>query len=70
VSLYWFSTAGPAHSSQWYYETSHDLGEILEKFAEYMPVKMGISRFPKDLHNTPKCWGKTLGDVVGDQEYS
>jgi hypothetical protein len=67
VSIYWFSTAGPAASIRIYYETVHaGVGDI----GKYIPgVKLGLAYFPKDLEVPPRAWGRTLGPVVFESEY-
>lgn len=67
VSIYWFSTAGPAASTRIYYEATHAReGQIgYERPMEYIPfVKYGISHFPMDIFVNPNTWAATLGDVV------
>ncbi|RYP80475.1 hypothetical protein DL770_006192 [Monosporascus sp. CRB-9-2] len=70
VSLYWFSTAGPAASVRIYYETNHNVdgrpGKMdRRRLREYTPgVKLGFSRFPMDLNVAPGTWLRTLGEVV------
>lgn len=49
VSLYWFSTAGPAASLRIYYEFAH------EKSAVARPtIPLGVSYFPKELVILPR----------------
>ena len=31
-------------------------------------VKLGLSRFPRDLNVPPRAWGRTLGPVVFESE--
>lgn len=65
VSIYWFSTAGPAASCRIYYESKHASEYGYSALRTYIPdVKLGLSYFPKDLTVPPKSWGKTLGPVV------
>lgn len=68
VSIYWFSTAGPAASVRIYYECIHGQPWALSKDGTatgYIPkVPLGLSYFPKDLGMVPKLWGRTLGKVV------
>jgi hypothetical protein len=62
VSIYLFSTAGPAASAWIYYEASHP---PTKKHLEYNPhVKLGLSYFPKGLLVWPRCYGRSLGPVV------
>ncbi|KAM4055826.1 alpha/beta hydrolase fold domain-containing protein [Hirsutella rhossiliensis] len=71
VSVYQFSTAGPAASLRIYYELSHGSREQIGKVIGYVPrVPLGISRFPKDLLVLPKAWGSLSGPVVFDAEHT
>jgi pimeloyl-ACP methyl ester carboxylesterase len=64
VSIYQFSTAGPAASLRIYYESLHSR-ETSFRGVRYVPtVPLGISYYPKDLFAVPKSWGKCLGPVV------
>lgn len=68
VSIYAFSTAGPAASARIYYESRHAEQELTRKGLEYNgAVKVGLSYFPKDLTLPPKTWGRTLGPVVSER---
>lgn len=65
VSVYQFSTAGPAANVRIYYECIHSGGELRLKETGYVPrVPIGLSCFPKDLVVPPKGWGVQLGPVV------
>jgi pimeloyl-ACP methyl ester carboxylesterase len=65
ISVYQFSTAGPAASVRIYYENTHANPEFTRRIFEYnSQVKLGLSYFPKDLVLGPKLWGHTLGPVV------
>ncbi|OAQ81300.1 epoxide hydrolase [Purpureocillium lilacinum] len=65
VSLYQFSTAGPAASVRIYYEATHSARESTRRCIEYVPhVPLGISYFPRDLFALPKTWGWSSGPVV------
>lgn len=75
VSLYWFSTAGPAANVRIYYEATHSWnkpsqGKITrESVSEYIPhVKIGYSHQPAELRPVPKTWVKKLGNVVFDRD--
>ena len=64
ISIYQFSTAGPAASVRIYYEAAHASRNMLLKSLEYVPrVPLGISYYPKDLMVLPKT--SMLGMVVG-----
>jgi len=63
VSIYYFSTAGPAASARIYYESRHQ--SVMDILKSYIPhVKLGLSYFPKDLSVPPRAWGRTRGPVV------
>lgn len=74
VSIYWFSTAGPAASLRIYYEAIH-IGNSLspgggggvdrERTQRWIPnVKLGMCHTPREITVVPLSWGKTLGPVV------
>ncbi|ORY69756.1 microsomal epoxide hydrolase [Pseudomassariella vexata] len=75
VSIYWFSTAGPAASMRIYYETAHNVDNRIDKMDRqkmmtYSPgVKLGFSHFPMDLHVRPSTWVQTLGEVVFEKDH-
>ena len=81
ISIYWFSTAGPAAACRIYYEIEHDgppdhaertgRSEKLtkHKLRSHIPIKTGISHFPRDIHVTAKATSATMGDVVFQREY-
>lgn len=71
ISIYYFSTAGPAASQRIYYEASHDgEGGMMGVISDYIPdVKLGIARFPKELVLQPKLWAQTLGPLVFESEH-
>jgi len=71
VSLYTFSKAGPAASIRTYYALNHwsaspDWNLLMR--ATGAPV--GISYFPKELHNPPSLWARTIGNVVWERTHS
>ena len=68
VSIYYFSTAGPAASVNIYYENEHRNPPVFPACQTYVDVPLGISRFPKDLILLPKLWNRTLGPVVFESE--
>ena len=48
VSVYWFSTAGPAASLRIYYEATHTQGIHRDRTTQYVAnVKLGLAIFPK-----------------------
>ncbi|KAL2395459.1 Epoxide hydrolase 1 [Exophiala dermatitidis] len=74
VSVYWFSTAGPAASCRIYYEMgrSGPWGNRLtrDKVREWQSgVKIGISHFPRDIHVLPSTWTRTVGNCVFEKEH-
>lgn len=70
VSIYWFSTAGPAASVRIYYEAAKDLNTGRLRTQRYIPhVKLGLAYFPKEIGIVPMTWGRTLGPVVYEHEH-
>ena len=78
ISIYWFSTAGPAASTRIYNvasrpESKNDstqqsiTSEMLSQ--TYIPVKLGIAHFPKEIFIAPDAWAETLGPVVLQSVY-
>lgn len=67
ISIYWFSTAGPAANVRIYYEAAHvshtTTASTTRTLAEgWVPrVKLGLAFFPKELSVPPKTWARTLG---------
>ncbi|KAK0391537.1 hypothetical protein NLU13_1037 [Sarocladium strictum] len=71
VSVYQFSTAGPAANVRIYYENYHGGGDLRFKESGYIPsVPIGLSCFPRDLIIPPKGWGRQLGPVVFERYHS
>jgi len=70
ISIYYFSTAGPAAASFIYYETSNDKLWSLNKLQGYVDKPLGFTYFPKELANLPRAWLSGMGKVVfvGDSE--
>lgn len=64
VSIYWFSTAGPAASQRIYYENMQHNPPQMQACGAYIDVKLGIGRFPKELVVVPKLWYQAMGPVV------
>ena len=71
VSIYQYSTAGPAASVRIYYESAHDPGPDRETAAGYIPkVKLGLAYFPKEITIVPSTWAGTMGQVVYESKYN
>lgn len=71
ISVYWFSTAGPAANLRIYYEATHAWDDpatrvTRERTRQYIGggVKLGLSHAPKELRVLPSVWTRTQGDVV------
>ncbi|KAI1653180.1 alpha/beta-hydrolase [Daldinia decipiens] len=75
ISIYWFSTAGPAASVRIYYETTQNVDGRKDKLDHqrlraWSPgVKLGFSHFPMDIQVQPSTWVRTLGNVVFEKEH-
>jgi len=78
ISIYWFSTAGPAASLRIYYEAIHAPTVIntlttrnwVPKASDWIPhVPLGLAYFPKELAVIPHTWGRTLGPVVYESDH-
>jgi pimeloyl-ACP methyl ester carboxylesterase len=71
ISIYQFSTAGPAASVRIYYESTHAQNLHKTRAGEYIPkVLLGIAHFPKELSIIPHTWAGTMGNVVYQSENS
>ena len=77
VSIYWFSTAGPAASLRLYQEfmranTGEAPGALsMRDLQRWQPhVKLGLAHFPMDIIHTPEIWGRTQGKVVFERSHS
>jgi pimeloyl-ACP methyl ester carboxylesterase len=75
ISIYYFSKAGPHATQRIYYAFAHGdalNGErpVLERIRDISPpsVKIGVTRFPRELLLLPKGWVGTMGDVVFERE--
>ena len=69
ISLYWFSTAGPAANVRIYYEAIHNNTWLRSDTGKWIgQVKLGLAYFPKELTVVPKTWGRTLGPVVFESD--
>lgn len=73
ISIYWFSTAGPAASVRIYHEATHPdpvSGLKYQNLQKYIPgVKLGLAHFPREINIVPKTWGATLGPVCYQSEH-
>jgi len=75
ISVYWFSTAGPAANLRIYYEATHGWDDpttrvTRDRTQQYIKgVKVGLTHSPKELRCLPVVWTHTLGDVVFDRSY-
>lgn len=72
ISIYWFSTAGPAASCRIYYEAYHtSKGISRDRTSQWIDrVPLGLAYAPKELGLPPHTWGRTLGPVVFEREHS
>ncbi|KAM0723173.1 hypothetical protein Q7P37_001373 [Cladosporium fusiforme] len=73
VSIYWFSTAGPAASLRIYYEAVHNgasKGAVSRDRASQWigKVKLGLCHSPRELTVVPHTWGRTLGPVAFESQ--
>lgn len=77
VSIYWFSTAGPAANVRIYYEATHSSHTptphrekvTRERVGEWIDhVKIGYSHQPQELRPVPKTWIQKLGNVVFERD--
>ena len=75
MSIYWFSTAGPAANVRIYYEATHEWDNPAtrcsrERLQQYIGgVKLGLSHSPKELRVLPSAWTRTQGDVVYEKTW-
>ncbi|EXJ59446.1 microsomal epoxide hydrolase [Cladophialophora psammophila CBS 110553] len=77
LSIYWFSTAGPAASLRIYYESTHEWDPdparrvTRDRTRDYIGggVKLGLSHAPKELRVLPSTWTRTQGDVVFERSH-
>ncbi|KAK5120924.1 hypothetical protein LTR85_005708 [Meristemomyces frigidus] len=71
VSIYYFSTAGPAASLRIYYEAIHsEVGGVSRDRTQQWigTVKLGLCHAPRELTVVPLTWGRTLGPVVFESQ--
>lgn len=73
ISIYWFSTAGPAASVRIYYEAFHAevvKGTSYKDLIAYVPrVKLAIAHLPREISVIPYSWATGLGPVVQQNEH-
>jgi hypothetical protein len=70
VSIYYFSTAGPAASVDMFYEMQHrEPRGAFEESQKWCDVPVGVARYPKEVIQLPKLWNQTLGPVVWEGEH-
>ena len=75
ISIYWFSTAGPAANIRIYYEATHSWNKSAkgkltrDTAAKWIPhVKIGYSHQPAELRPLPKTWTRKLGNIVFERD--
>lgn len=64
VSIYWFSTAGPAASLRIYFEVEQGGIEPCNTRA-----KLGLAYFPREIVVIPKIWGRAMGPVIYESDH-
>lgn len=73
VSIYWFSTAGPAASVRIYYEATYPQphSNVTQwTLRKYIPhVKLAMAHYPREINIVPHTWAHTLGPVVQQSVY-
>lgn len=76
VSIYWFSTAGPAASLRIYYEATHEWDDPERRVTRDRTrlwvgggVKLGLTHSPAELRVLPRTFTHTQGNVVFDKTY-
>ncbi|KIV98013.1 hypothetical protein PV10_01707 [Exophiala mesophila] len=76
VSIYWFSTAGPAASLRIYYESTHEWDDPQRRVTRDRTrlwvgggVKLGLTHSPGELRVLPQTFTHTQGHVVFDRSY-
>jgi hypothetical protein len=74
VSMYWFSSAGPAANVRIYYEAKHNASggddmEMMKVATNHVPhVKLGVMYNWKDMETSPKAWVRKMGQVVFESD--
>jgi pimeloyl-ACP methyl ester carboxylesterase len=69
VSIYYFSHAGPAASSNVYYALEHREPKAFQASQGYINIPLGIARFAADTVLLPKLWNQTMGPLVLESEF-
>ncbi|KAL4890893.1 Alpha/Beta hydrolase protein [Aspergillus ambiguus] len=74
VSVYYFSTAGPAASVRIYYEAGPNCASqisTLDVLSKPAPsgVKMAVAQFNRELAKIPLSWTSLVGSVIRSKEY-
>ncbi|KAF4628649.1 hypothetical protein G7Y89_g9503 [Cudoniella acicularis] len=69
VSIYYFSTAGPAASSFIYRSIENPQNPAFPLSQVYTPTPLGITHFGNDVVSFPRLWDQTLGPVVFTREH-
>lgn len=75
VSLYWFSSAGPAANVRIYYEAKHDakggddMSAMVTATGHIPHVKLGVMYNWRDMETSPKAWVRKMGTVVFEGEH-
>ncbi|KAE8445707.1 hypothetical protein EG329_012886 [Mollisiaceae sp. DMI_Dod_QoI] len=69
VSIYYFSTAGPAASTYTYFAAAHDPKYNFSSFSAYMDVPLGLAAFPRELANAPESWWSSLGPILSKKTF-
>ena len=70
VSIYYFSTVGPAAPSYIYCTNEHSSPGAFAAARTYVDMPLGIARFAKNLIRLPKLWNQSLGPIVLEGEYA
>jgi len=75
ISIYWFSTAGPAASVRIYYESTHEWDNpqtrvTRDRIQQWIgKVKLGLTHSPKELRVLPSVWTRTQGNTVFERTH-
>ncbi|KAF8139440.1 Alpha/Beta hydrolase protein [Mycena galopus ATCC 62051] len=69
ISVYWFSSGGPAASLRIYFEANNRNFDGAFRPDTYPTIPLGLSHFPKDLAVLPKSWTRKIGNIVFEREH-